>query len=90
MKKTLINRIKSLFEEYGRNEFSFFYGRSFTITYDYGKYDVLAVSDADEDGVTIDCVGYSSFGLRVLNLNDLPTNTIKKILKKIEENLDNE
>lgn len=89
MKKTYINRIKDLFTEYGRDDFSFLFGRGFTINHDCGKYDVLDVID-DGDNIIVSCVGYSGFSLKEFSIEDLSTNTIKKILKKIEESVEEE
>lgn len=87
MKKEIINRIKSLFKEYEKDEFSFFYGRSFTITYDYSTYDVLSVVDAEDEGIIVDCVCRNNFGLNNLNLEELSTKTLNKILNKIEQSI---
>ncbi len=89
MKKTYISRIKDLFTEYGRDVFSFLFGRGFTINHDYGKYDVLDIIN-DGDAIVVTCVGYSGFSLKEFNIEDLSTNTIKKILKKIEESVEEE
>ena len=87
-KSDIINKIKSLFKEYERDDFGFFYGRSFPITHNYITYDVLDIVDDEEDGIIVNCVSRSNFGLRQLYLNDLSTKTINKILNKIEESLE--
>lgn len=87
-KSDIINKIKSLFKEYDRDDFGFFYGRSFSITHNHITHDVLDIVDTEEDGIIVDCVSRSNFGLRKLYLNELPTKTINKILNKIEESLE--
>ena len=86
MKNTYINKIKSLFTELDNDSFGFFFGRSFTINNDCEKYDVLEVVN-DDDSVMVNCIGYSAFIFKNFNIEELSANTIKKILKKIEESV---
>lgn len=89
MKRDYINAIKEIFKEYDQSSFGFFYGRSFTITYDSITYDVLEVGyDDEEDYVFVTSVSHNSFGLSELNIENLSTKTIKKILDKINNSIE--
>lgn len=80
-KKDIIERLKSLLWENGDGFFSFCH----TIVpfhFDSCKYDLTAIYVESETNVlTVECVGYSSYGLKYLNAEELSCATLKKIEK---------
>ena len=61
-----------------------FIGQTFVIHVDGSKYDVMSVSLDENEKITIECVGYSSFMLYYFNINEMRISTIEKIFNNVK------
>ena len=65
--------------------FSFFQVKTFTITVDSRKYDVMEMYIDNDNDVCVSCVGYHSFRLYYFKLNELKTNSVRKIFNMFSD-----
>ena len=65
--------------------FSFFHVKTFTITVDSSKYDVMEMYVDVDDDVCVSCIGYHSFRVYHFKLNELKTKKKKKIFEMFSD-----